>query len=212
MFATCSKSVQTKPLLSMQGGAVPMAQTSAGTGFVTGTKIATAKGWKRVENLCRGDEALTFDAGFQKVIALESDQVFGPQMLCPKALWPLKVSAGVLGNRHDIEILPHQGVLVECDDASDPWGDPYVMVPGAALEGLAGVSRHAPERAARAFFPIFGEDQIVFANGGALLFSQAHWGARAGILPRSKMACNYNMLPIAAAKVLLEAHFETDTD
>ncbi len=178
--------------------------TSAGCGLIDGTRVATPGGWGSVQSINVGDEVLTFDAGFQRVAAVITDTVFDPEQVTPRGLWPVRVPAGVLDNRQDLLVQPHQGVLVESPDVRDKWGDPYAVIPGAALEVLQGVERVAPEGALQATLLVFAEDQMVFANGGALMFCQAHWGARVGVMPRFGSAANYNLLPMRAATALLE--------
>lgn len=188
-----------------QQAALQPVLTTAGCGFVSGTRVATPGGWATVDSLHIGDEVLTFDAGFQRITAVVQEPIFTDQHLTPKALYPLLVPAGTLENRHDLIVQPHQGVLVESPDVRDKWGDPFAVIPGAALEIIEGVTRVAPQAPLNAVLPVFAEDQMVFANGGALLFSQSMWGIRAGVQPRFGKAANYNMLPVRTAMVLLES-------
>lgn len=177
----------------------------AGCGLVEGTHVATQNGWQPVETLRAGDDVLTFDGGMQRVTAVVRDELWGGIGPCPEALWPLMVPQGVIGNRHDMLVMPHQGVLIESDAIVDQWGDPFAVVPGAALEVLDGVEREDPYGTVEVALPVFEEDQMVFADHGALLFCQAHWGLGAGMLPKYGAAGNYNMLPLPAAMRVLEA-------
>lgn len=182
----------------------------AGCGLVEGTRVATHDGWHPVETLRAGDEILTFDGGMQRVTAVLRDELWGGIGPCPEALWPLLVSADTIGNRHDLLVMPHQGVLIESDDISDQWGDPFAVIPAAALEVLDGVERHEPYGTVEVVLPVFEEDQMVFADNGALMFCQSHWGLSAGILPKYGSAGNYNMLPMAVAVRLLEMTYMPD--
>lgn len=182
----------------------------AGCGVVEGTLVATQDGWQPVETLCAGDEVLTFDGGMQPVTAVMRDELWRGAGQCPKEIWPLLVAAGTIGNQNDLLVMPHQGVLVESDDISDRWGDPFAVVPGAALEVLEGVERHEPYGTVEVILPVFEEDQMVFADNGALMFCQAHWGLGAGMLPKHGAAGNYNMLPMPVAMRLLERMFQQD--
>ncbi|MFY0616909.1 Hint domain-containing protein [Shimia sp.] len=178
--------------------------TTAGCGLVSGTRVATPGGWAVVDRLNVGDEVLTFDAGFQRVTALVPETVFDAAQLTPRAMWPLRIPSGTLSNRQDLIVSPHQGVLVESPDVRDSWGDPFAVLPGAALEVVEGVKRVEANGPLEAFLPVFAEDQMIFANGGALLFSQCIWGLRAGVRPRFGKAPNYNLLSMKAAMELLE--------
>ncbi len=177
----------------------------AGCGLVEGTHVATQNGWQPVDSLRAGDDVLTFDGGMQRVIAVMRDELWGGIGPCPEALWPLMVPEGTIGNRGDMLVMPHQGVLIESDATVDQWGDPFAVVPGAALEVFEGVERQNPYGTVEVALPVFEEDQIVFADHGALLFCQAHWGLGAGMLPKYGAAGNYNMLPLPVAMRLLEA-------
>lgn len=179
--------------------------TTAGCGMVQGTRVATPGGWAAVDTLHRGDEVLTFDAGFQRVTAIVTQPIFKHNHMTPKALYPLFVPAGTLENRHDLLVQPYQGVLVESPEVKDRWGDPYAVIPGAALECIEGVTRIAPEVPLNAILPVFAEDQMVFANGGALLFSQSIWGVHAGVQPRFGKAANYALMPVHTAVALLQS-------
>lgn len=182
----------------------------AGCGLVEGTPVATQDGWQPVETLRAGDEVLTFDGGMQRVTALIRDELWAGIGPCPEALWPLFVEAEAIGNRGDLLVMPHQGVLIESDDISDQWGDPFAVVPGAALEVLDSVERQQPYGTVEVVLPVFEDDQMVFADHGALMFCQAHWGVGAGVLPRFGAAGNYNMLPMAVAMRVLEATYMPD--
>ena len=182
----------------------------AGCGFVEGTLVATQNGWNPIETLRAGDDVLTFDGGMQRVTALIRDELWAGVGPCPEALWPLFVEAETIGNRNDLLVMPHQGVLIESDEISDQWGDPFAVIPAAALEVLDGVERHEPYGTVEVILPVFEEDQMVFADHGALMFCQSHWGLSAGILPKNGAAGNYNMLPLAVAVRLLEMSAEPD--
>lgn len=182
----------------------------AGCGLVEGTMVATQNGWQPSEMLRAGDEVLTFDGGMQPVTAVIRDELWSGVGPCPKALWPLLVQAGAIGNQNDLLVMPHQGVLIESDEINDQWGDPFAVVPGAALEVIHGVERHEPYGTVEVVLPVFEEDQMVFADHGALMFCQAHWGISAGILPKYSAAGNYNMLPMHAAIRLLEMTYMPD--
>ncbi len=178
--------------------------TTTGCGFVAGTRVVTPGGWATVESLHVGDEVLTFDAGFQRVTALVTTPIFSHSFVTPRQLWPVFVPAGALENRHDLLVQPGEGVLVESPSVRDKWGDPYAVIPGAALDVLDGTHRIEPATPLNAVLPVFAEDQMLFVNGGALLFSQCIWGVHASVQPRFGRAANYNMVPVQTAMTMLE--------
>jgi hypothetical protein len=179
--------------------------TTTGCGFVAGTRVVTPGGWATVESLHVGDEVLTFDAGFQRVTALATTPIFSHDYVTPRQHWPIFVPGGALENRQDLLVQPGEGVLVESPSVRDKWGDPYAVIPGAALDVLDGTHRVEPSTPLNAVLPAFAEDQMLFVNGGALLFSQCIWGVHAGVQPRFGRAANYNMVPVQTAMNMLES-------
>ncbi|MCW9042645.1 MAG: Hint domain-containing protein [Pseudopelagicola sp.] len=182
----------------------------AGCGLVVGTTVATQDGWRAVETLRKGESVLTFDGGAQRVIGVIRDQIWGGIGACPAHLWPLHVPRGTVGNALDMLVMPNQGVLIESDEITDQWGDPFAVVPGAALAVLDGVERQEPFGTVEVVLPIFEEDQMIFTDHGALAFCQAHWGVAVGYVPKNGAAQNYNMLPLTVAARLLEESYMPD--
>ena len=86
-----------------------------------------------------------------------------------EALWPFVVPVDALGNRVELVLLPDQGVLVESDATSDMHGDPFAIVPAIALEGVRGIARCAPQQQIELLAIYFDDEQVVYAEGGALL-------------------------------------------
>lgn len=142
--------------------------SDAGYGIVAGTKVATAVGWRPIEAIVAGDKVLTFDAGLQTVIDVRRQVLYAAATMVPMDNWPLFVPAGALGNRADMQILPGQNLLVESDTAEDLYGDPFVLMPAAALEGYNGISRLSLSARVEVVSLHFAQDQIIHANIGAL--------------------------------------------
>ena len=178
---------------------------TAGWGLFAGTRVVTPGGWAAVESLHRGDEVLTFDAGFQRLTAVVKSTTLASHHLDTTGDLPVLVPAGTIENRQDLLVPAKQGVLVESATVRDKWGDPYAMIPAAALGTLDGVSRVDTSEAKQHFYPVFSEDQMVFANGGTLVFSHCVWGLHAGIRPRFGRSANYDMLSMSAAIALLRS-------
>ena len=162
-------------------------------GLLEGTQIATPEGWRAVERLSPGDRLLTFDGGPQSVIAVQSAQVEAGHTAWPQAHWPLEVPDGALGNRGVLRLLPCQPVLLESDLAEDMFGDPFALVPAAALEGWRGIARAAPRPQETAHILILPTDAVIYAAGHALVYCPADSSAglpgfgedRAGYVPLS---------------------------
>ena len=115
-----------------------------GCGLVSGTKVATQIGWRPVEAVTAGDQVLTFDGGLQFVTGVTRQIIWTGGSQSDADTWPLHVPAGALGNREDMTLMPQQAVLVESDTAEAVFGDPFAMIPAAALDGFRGITRTAP--------------------------------------------------------------------
>ena len=167
------------------------------TGMVAGTKVATHAGWAAVETIREGQQVLTFDGGLQTVVAVTRHALMADTT--DIASWPLAVPAGALGNREDMTILPHQSVMIESDAVEDLTGDPFALIPGAVLSGFRGITQDRPCEIVEVIQLHFAQDEIVFANIGALFLCRA----QADLL--SDMAASaYEVLPMDTAEDLVD--------
>ena len=151
-------------------GAYDGGATGVMTGLSVDTKVASSMGWRKVEALSEGDEVLTFDAGMQPISKISRVQLWHGNGPCPQRFWPLEVPAGALGNRDVMMLLPNQSVMIESDAAEEVYGDPFTLIPAAALDGVNGIRRIEPEANFEVFTLHFDSDQVVFGNSGALFF------------------------------------------
>ena len=174
------------------------------TGMVAGTKVATNAGWASVETIREGQQVLTFDGGLQTVIAVTRHSRMADTH--DISSWPLSVPAGALGNRADMTILPHQSVMIESDAAEDMAGDPFALIPGASLAGFRGISQERPSEWVDVIQLHFAQDEIVFANIGALFLCRAQVD-----LMLDAPATSYDALSIEVAEDLIDClMFEDD--
>lgn len=141
------------------------------SGITAGTRIATQKGWCRVEALRPGDGVLTLEAGFQPLADLQSYRF--PRTAPPPAVWPLIVPRGALDCREPILLLPDQQVLIECDQAELLFGDALALIPALALEGWRGIRRIQPRAGTEAVMLRFAAPQMVYASRAVLLACHA---------------------------------------
>ncbi|MCB5198648.1 Hint domain-containing protein [Loktanella sp. TSTF-M6] len=141
-----------------------------GVGLVVGTMVATHLGWRPVEAVVAGDQCLTFDGGLQVVTAVSRRTVKTKGAAADPLTWPLVVPVGALGNREELMLLPEQAVLIESDTAEQVFGDPFALIPAAALDGLRGVYRKPPAAEIEVVTLHFSQDEIVYANVGALFY------------------------------------------
>jgi len=178
------------------GAALPKldARTS---GLVAGTKVATRAGWTAIENVQAGQQILTFDGGLQTVLSVTRHVLMADMKSA--ASWPLNVPAGALGNLEDMTILPHQPVVIECDLAEDLTGDPFALIPAASLEGYRGITCDRPSEWVEVIQLHFAQDEIVFANIGALFLCRAETDLMSDI-----GVSDYDVLDVSMADDLVD--------
>lgn len=139
------------------------------SGILGGTLVATHMGWRPVEAIAIGDRVMTFDDDLQVVTGVTRTTLWSQPSFCPQAHWPLEVPAGAVGNRDVLYVLPDQAIVVESDLAEQMFGDPFALVPAMALEGFRGIRRAEPASQIEVITLQFDNDQVVFANHGALI-------------------------------------------
>lgn len=155
-------------------------------GLMAGTRVASNLGWRAVEALAVGDLVLTFDNGMQEITEIRRMTFWTDAPDTPPAQWPVIVPAGALDNRAEMTLLADQGVLVESDTADDMYGDPFAVLPAHTLVGVRGIHRAAPAAQIELIAIYFAQEQVIYAESGALIH------------------CPKNM-------VALDAFLETDT-
>lgn len=138
-------------------------------GLLAGTQVATAMGWRAVEALAPGDLVLTFDNGLRPLAEVRRDTFWVADMMVPAAYASVIVPAGALGNANELELLPDQGVLIESEAACDAYGDPFAVVAAKTLTGYRGISRAGPRTQVEVITLVFEDEQIIYADGGALV-------------------------------------------
>ncbi|WP_168732919.1 Hint domain-containing protein [Aliigemmobacter aestuarii] len=173
-------------------------------GVLSGTPIATPRGWVPVEELSPGDLVLTFDDGPVPLFELWSQPLPGlPAAIALRAHWPLDVPVAALGNRSALRLLPEQHVLIECDAAEEAHGEPFALVPAAALEGYRGIGLARPEPGLSVWRLGFPRDQVVYAGRGALIAAPAPDLATAHDPEGGADRTPYPTLPLSEARALV---------
>jgi hypothetical protein len=107
-------------------------------GLFPGSVVMTDKGPKMVERLAEGDLLETFEQGLRPVQGL---LIRAPMRVRSDADLPFFVPEGVLGNEFPVVLPPHAKVVMESDKLEETTGDPFVTVPVASLNNLAGIHR-----------------------------------------------------------------------
>lgn len=166
------------------------------TGLVAGTKVATKHGWARIETITAGQKVLTFDGGLQTVVSVTRHLLLAD--MTDAASWPMRVPAGALGNYEDMMLLPHQSVMIESDTAEQMTGDPFAVIPAVALEGCRGITQARPTEWVEVIQLHFAQDEIVFANIGALFLCRAQ-----ACLISDAASSDYEVLPMDLAADLV---------
>lgn len=177
--------------------------TGVQSGLLSGTRVATGHGWRPVQALCAGDRIVTFDAGVQPLCDVTRHPVWTGSGSCPARFWPLDVERGVLGNRAPLRIMPHQVVMIESDLAETLWGDPFALLPGAALEAAPGVARVPPDPGAEVVVLHFESEQVVFAENGLMALCPASCDLLDYVSDRA--GPRYEVLPLPEARGLVLA-------
>ncbi|MEL6957768.1 MAG: Hint domain-containing protein [Pseudomonadota bacterium] len=173
------------------------------TGIVAGTKVATRGGWMPVEAIVEGQEVLTFDGGLQTVIAVTRHRLMADKRDVES--WPMVVPARALGNRDEMMLLPHQSVMIESDLAEELTGDPFALIPGASLVGFRGIAHVRPDCWVDVIQLHFAQDEIVFANIGALFLARAKADFFTDAAPSP-----YAVLPLSVADDLVDCLMADD--
>lgn len=145
---------------------------SLAEGLLPGRRVATDTGWRAVETLAPGDMVLTFDHGMRRVDKILATPV-GPDPRTGHMARALHVPKAAIGNRRDITLLPGQLVLLDCDYAETHFGDPFMLVPAAYLDGYKGIRRVALAPGETSYMLAFAREEIIHADGSALLACHA---------------------------------------
>lgn len=177
-------------------------------GIVAGTHIATSMGWRPVEAIAVGDRVMTFDHGLRPVVAVSRCQIFAGRTTCPRHLMPLAVPEGALGNSAPMLLLPEQCVLVESDLAEAVFGDPFALIPAAALEGYRGIDRITPHQRIEVIVLQFAEAEVIYANGTGLMHCSAAMSP--DFMDVLEDASGYSALPMDMARAIVAQMIEAD--
>ncbi|WP_407495426.1 Hint domain-containing protein [Pseudooceanicola sp. MF1-13] len=148
------------------------------SGLIEGTKICTARGFERIEDIEVGARVVTYNSGLQTVRAVRRTRVWA-KGAGPRSEQPLFVPAGAIGNTQDMVLLPHQTVLVESNAAQAALGDAFVLMMAKDLVGVGGISRITPDMPATVVTLEFDNEEVIFAASGAMCICPAQGDADA---------------------------------
>lgn len=185
----------------MQDSEISRLKSGMAAGMAAGTRVAGPRGWCAIQDISVGDYVLTFDGGMQAVTGITHGIIWAGHTACPEELWPLRVPVGALGNLQEMYLLPEQSVMIESDTAEAKMGDPFALIPAASLEGYSGIERVYPREEIQVFVLHFEQDEVVFANIGALFYAPQE-GTQD--MPQGAALSRYHTLPMAQACVLAQ--------
>ena len=156
-----------------ESGSAPYCTDYQMRGITSGTRIATDHGWRPVETLSIGERVLTFDSGPQQIVAITRATQFVNDGIAPDFANPIHVPAGAIGNTEPMVLLPELNVMIESDEAENRTGDPFALIPAKALIGFRGAERFRALRPFEVLTLHFDNDELVYAEGGALFLAPA---------------------------------------
>ncbi|MEZ5793498.1 Hint domain-containing protein [Albidovulum sp.] len=129
--------------------------------FSGGTRILTPQGERAVEDLAVGDLVVTRDHGPQPVLWLGSRTVPAEGDLAP-----IRIAAGVHGNRRDLIVSPQHRIVVAGWEAELHYGRAEVLVAAKHLLDGARVTR-LPGGEVTYYHVMFDRHEVIFAEGAA---------------------------------------------
>lgn len=110
--------------------------------FTPGTKIATPKGERLVEDLRVGDRVITRDNGIQDIRWVGARDMSGAELAQAAHLKPVLIRQGALGNdlpEQDMMVSPNHRLLVANDKTALYFEEREVLVAAKHLTGMEGV-------------------------------------------------------------------------
>ncbi len=186
-----------------EGSGARAGQAVAAPGLLGTTRIATPEGWRPVETIAAGDGVVTFDSGVRTVRSVARRLVPGPGGASEPVL---RLPEGLIGNAAPLLLVPDQAVMVESDFAEAVHGDPFALLPASALRDLPGVIEILPDSPLVVARLAFEADEIVFAEGQALVHCAGAWTQPASLDDAVRAAPpRYSTLEPAEARRLVAA-------
>ncbi len=148
------------------------AVTSRRGGFLHGTKIATDRGWTRVERLRVGDRVRTLDNGFREVRRISTDEVNIPKGEMRIENLPVQVPAQAAYNGRPVWLMPEQGMALD-HSKMDKNSDGVSVLPARMLSGTCRLRSRSPGSTFQVSSLFFDEDEVIFIEGGFQAYCSA---------------------------------------
>ena len=131
-------------------------------GLLPGALVEADGGWRAVETLVAGTPVMTLDGGMKPLARIERRATS-----CDTAV--IKISGGTLSTCSDLIMRRDQLVMLESPEAEALYGTPITLVPAHCLLGFEGVVEMGAPQGQDAVTLIFEDEEIVYANTGALV-------------------------------------------
>lgn len=129
-------------------------------GVAQGTLILTCEGLLPVEEICKGMRVHTRDHGTRDVLWCgRTDRA------ADRALQPIVIPQGALGNDITLRVASHQGLLFTEWRAALFFGEPEILVEAKGLLGMSGIRRQAGVQAR--FYQIMLDQHALIQTNGA---------------------------------------------
>ena len=135
--------------------------------FTPGTRIATARGERLVEELTAGDKIITRDNGIQEIAWVGHKTLHARDLIMGEHLRPVMIRAGALGNglpERDMMVSPNHRMLVASDMTQLYFEEREVLAAAKHMVGIDGVQRADVTKATYIHF-MFERHEVVLAEG-----------------------------------------------
>lgn len=135
--------------------------------FTPGTRIATPRGERAVEELRVGDRVITRDNGLQEIRWIGQRALTEAEVRKAPHLRPVMIRAGALGRGlplHDMLVSPQHRMLLTSERAALYFEDREVLASARHLTGMDGVDLAAAQHTTYVHF-MFDQHEVVLSNG-----------------------------------------------
>lgn len=164
------------PRAQSEGAPVGTPAPATGDGmplnFPAGTRLRTPDGPRAVETLAEGERVST-EAGALVLRRVARRVVPREDWTFARALWPVRVPVGSLGNPHPLRLVGTQRIVLGGEVLRERLGTPEAEVEIGDLIGLCGILHERPVAALRLHGIAFGAPARVEAEGVTCLLDTA---------------------------------------
>lgn len=165
-----------------------------GTGLVSTTLVESDQGWVMAGTLQKGNLVQTFDGGLRAITWLERRPL--PRLLSSALI---HVPGGALNSCSDLWLLPDQAVLITDPLVSEVFDCAGALVLARDLQGYQGIAHRAFAGQAELIRLGFAQEELIYANSGALIHAPATIARRGGFFPRLNSHQAHAMLALIEA-------------